>query len=163
SLIKSEGEYRWLSAIGKTARKIELQQKERAVGFVQKQVPDKRYISTKTSLTLTLSRPTGEGRARPVSPGARREHAQAAGLRQTRIRDAVGQFVSDQRQQTDACGGRRHRTWTFVRAVHGNCELHGRDLAANLAVAVHLRVNVGVTSAASDRGDLVGCQGRQIN
>src|SRR5437016_5329590 len=37
------------------------------LGFVQKQVPDKRRVSNKTSLTLTLSRPTGEGTATPVS------------------------------------------------------------------------------------------------
>src|SRR6266511_4852866 len=37
------------------------------LGFVQKQVPDGRRISNKTTLTLTLSRPTGEGTARPVS------------------------------------------------------------------------------------------------
>src|SRR5439155_16648950 len=35
--------------------------------FVQKQVPEKRRISNKTPLPLTLSRPTGEGTARPVS------------------------------------------------------------------------------------------------
>ena len=35
-------------------------------GFVQKEVPDKRRISNKTTLTLTLSRPTGEGTARPA-------------------------------------------------------------------------------------------------
>ena len=31
------------------------------LGFAQKQVPDRRRISNKTTLTLTLSRPTGEG------------------------------------------------------------------------------------------------------
>src|SRR6266705_1320145 len=36
-------------------------------GFVQKQLPDGKRISNKTTLTLTLSRPTGEGTARPVS------------------------------------------------------------------------------------------------
>src|SRR6266498_316873 len=39
---------------------------QRYLGFVQKQVPDRRSISNKTTLTLTLSRPTGEGTARPV-------------------------------------------------------------------------------------------------
>jgi hypothetical protein len=33
------------------------------LGFVQKQLPDKRRISNKMTLTLTLSRPTGEGTA----------------------------------------------------------------------------------------------------
>src|SRR5438046_368722 len=37
------------------------------LGFLQKQLPDRRRISIKTTLTLTLSRPTGEGTARPVS------------------------------------------------------------------------------------------------
>src|SRR5881396_3313361 len=37
------------------------------LGFVQKQVPDRRRNDNKTTLTLTLSRPTGEGTARPVS------------------------------------------------------------------------------------------------
>src|SRR6266704_7137923 len=36
-------------------------------GLVQKQAADRRRISSKTTLTLTLSRPTGEGTARPVS------------------------------------------------------------------------------------------------
>src|SRR5882724_6348319 len=36
------------------------------LGFVQKQVPDRRRNTNKTTLTLTLSRPTGEGTARPV-------------------------------------------------------------------------------------------------
>jgi hypothetical protein len=35
------------------------------LGFVQKQVPDRRRISNKTTLTLTLSRPTGEGTGSP--------------------------------------------------------------------------------------------------
>src|SRR2546425_12917678 len=38
-----------------------------SLGFVQKQVPDRRRISNKTTLTLTLSRPTGEGTGSPVS------------------------------------------------------------------------------------------------
>src|SRR2546426_10145180 len=38
-----------------------------AAGFVQKPVPDRRRFSNKSPLTLTLSRPTGEGTARPVS------------------------------------------------------------------------------------------------
>src|SRR5882724_5587397 len=37
------------------------------LGFVQKQVPDRRRNTNKTTLTLTLSRPTGEGTGRPVS------------------------------------------------------------------------------------------------
>src|SRR5881628_1628145 len=40
---------------------------KRTLGFVQKQLPDRRRDSNKTTLTLTLSRPTGEGTARPVS------------------------------------------------------------------------------------------------
>src|SRR5205814_4758751 len=43
------------SAIGARSRRT-LDQ-----GFVQKQVPDSRRISNKTTVTLTLSRPTGEG------------------------------------------------------------------------------------------------------
>jgi hypothetical protein len=39
----------------------------RYLGFDQKQVPDRRRISNKMTLTLTLSRPTGEGTARSVS------------------------------------------------------------------------------------------------
>src|SRR6059036_2935955 len=37
------------------------------LGFVQKQVPDRKRISNKTTLTLTLSRPTGERTGSPVS------------------------------------------------------------------------------------------------
>src|SRR5205809_3368568 len=37
------------------------------LGFAQKQVPDRRRNTNKTTLTLTLSRPTGEGTDRPVS------------------------------------------------------------------------------------------------
>src|SRR5437016_2476441 len=37
------------------------------LGFVQKQAPDRGRISNKTTLTLSLSRPTGEGIARPVA------------------------------------------------------------------------------------------------
>ena len=40
---------------------------KRTLGFVQKQLPDRRRDTNKTTLTLTLSRPTGEGTARPVS------------------------------------------------------------------------------------------------
>src|SRR5439155_18206917 len=40
--------------------------------FAQKQVPDSRRISEKTTLTLTLSRPTGEGTARPASRSLQR-------------------------------------------------------------------------------------------
>src|SRR5213592_502126 len=36
-------------------------------GFVQKQVPDRRRVSNKMTLTLTLSRPTGDGTPRSVS------------------------------------------------------------------------------------------------
>src|SRR5438876_12311937 len=36
-------------------------------GYLPKQVPDSRRISNKTALTLTLSRPTGEGTGRRVS------------------------------------------------------------------------------------------------
>jgi hypothetical protein len=35
-------------------------------GFVQEEVPNRKRIANKTTLTLTLSRPT-EGTARPVS------------------------------------------------------------------------------------------------
>src|SRR6266536_1041835 len=41
---------------------------QRYLGFVQKQVPDRRSISNKTTLTLTLSRPTGEGRGEGKGP-----------------------------------------------------------------------------------------------
>ena len=37
------------------------------LGFGHKQVPDRWRVSNKLTLTLTLSRPTGEGTARPVS------------------------------------------------------------------------------------------------
>jgi hypothetical protein len=37
------------------------------LGFVQKELPDRRSISNKTTRTLTLSRRTGEGTARPDS------------------------------------------------------------------------------------------------
>jgi len=39
------------------------------LGLEQKQVPDRRRISNRTTLTLTLSRPKGEGTARPDSRG----------------------------------------------------------------------------------------------
>src|SRR6266568_4728331 len=40
-----------------------------AFGFVLEQVPVRRRISNKSTLTLTLSRPTREGTGRPVSRG----------------------------------------------------------------------------------------------
>src|SRR6266487_477978 len=42
--------------------------KEKPLEFVQEQVQARGRISNETALTLTLSRPTGEGRSRLVSP-----------------------------------------------------------------------------------------------
>ena len=38
---------------------------KRTLGFVQKQLPDRRRDTNKTTLTLTLSRPSGEGTPDP--------------------------------------------------------------------------------------------------
>src|SRR5205807_3015767 len=83
--------------------------------------------------------------------------------RQTGISDVVGELVSNQGQQTQSCSRRRDRIWTLVCAVQCGDQQCGRDLAADFASAVRVCVNIGVTSAASDGGDLVGCQRRQID
>ena len=90
-----------------------------------------------------------------VSSGGRR--------RQTGIRDVVGELVPNQGQQPQSCRRRRDRIWTLVRAVQYRGQQGRRDLAANFPSVVRVGVNVGVTSAASDRGNLVGRQRRQIN
>ena len=83
--------------------------------------------------------------------------------RQAGISNIVGQFVSDERKQAEPGGGRVDRRWPLVRAVHRHRKLHGRDLAANFAIVIRRGMNVRVTSPASDRRDLDGREGRQIN
>ena len=63
----SEGKPRAVRGIAKTRKNGGCGTRRKSLGFVQKLVPDLRRISNKMPLTLTLSRPTGEGTARPVS------------------------------------------------------------------------------------------------
>ncbi len=63
----SEGKPQPVRRIEKTRKNGGCGTRRKSLGFVQKLVPDLRRISNKMPLTLTLSRPTGEGTARPVS------------------------------------------------------------------------------------------------